>query len=517
MLDLDSFLPEQRGLHVDLAFRVSRADAAAGVHHALPGDALRIGTVAQCPSYDAGGPRRAQGEGNLPIRHHPAGWNAADEPVDSFNEGQAHGSWPLRQQPAVRKCGHRRAAASGYEVPMRVSVNAFFLQQPYTGSGQYIRHLLPALTRIAPTLDVVPLLPAPRAARWSLTRHSRESGNPTPRHPLPTYATHHVDLPGWLTHADLRKVWWEQVTWMRASRGRAADVAHVPYFAPPLWSPRPLVVTIHDLIPLILPEYVTRPHVRLYNALISLAARRAAQIIADSQATADDIVRRLGIASHRIHVVPLAAAPGMEPMAAGTQRQAILRRFGLDQPFVFYIGGFDSRKNVPALLRAFYALPAELRQRHVLAIAGAAPGLHNPRLFPPLRPLAEALGLGNRVRFLGRVTEEEKRALYSAATLFVFPSLYEGFGLDPLEAMACGAPVLASNRSSLPEVVGGGAALVEPTEHAAFTRSLAVLLDSPRRRAELSKRGSSVAATFSWDRTATMTLEVYRQARARDR
>ena len=387
---------------------------------------------------------------------------------------------------------------------MRVSVNAFFLQQPYTGSGQYVRHLLPALTRVAPTLDVVPLLPAPRAG------HRAEA-------PLDARRAHYVGLPGWLTPADLRKVWWEQVAWLRAARGRTADVAHVPYFAPPLWAPRPLVVTIHDLIPLILPEYVTRPRVYLYNALISLAARRAAQIIADSQATADDIVRRLGIAAQRVHVVPLAAAPGMQPLANGTQRQAILRRFGLDQPFIFYIGGFDSRKNVPALLRAYHALPAELRQRHALAIAGAAPGPHNPRLFPPLRPLADALGLGDRVRFLGRVTEEEKRALYSAATLFVFPSLYEGFGLDPLEAMACGAPVLASNRSSLPEVVGGGAALVEPTDHAAFTRALAALLDSPRRRADLSKRGSSVAATFSWERTAAMTLEVYRQARARER
>ena len=391
---------------------------------------------------------------------------------------------------------------SGYEVPMRVSVNAFFLQQPHTGSGQYVRHLLPALTRVAPTLDVVPLLPAPPAGRRAEA-------------PLAAPRAHHVGLPGWLTHADLRKVWWEQVAWIRAGRGRAADVAHVPYFAPPLWAPRPLVVTIHDLIPLILPEYVTRPHVRLYNALISLAARRAAQIIADSQATADDIVRRLGIAAQRIHVVPLAAPPGMEPLADGTQRQALLRRFGLDRPFIFYIGGFDSRKNVPALLRAFHALPAELRERHVLAIAGAAPSLHNPRLFPPLQPLADALGLGDRVRFLGRVTEGEKRALYSAATLFVFPSLYEGFGLDPLEAMACGAPVLASNRSSLPEVVGG-AALVDPTDHAVFTRALAALLDSPQRRAELSKRGSSVAATFSWERTAAMTLEVYRQARVRD-
>ena len=390
---------------------------------------------------------------------------------------------------------------------MRVSVNAWFLQQPYTGSGQYVRHLLPALTRIAPPLDVVPLLPAPRAGRRAEA-------------PLAALRARHVGLPGWLTSADLRKVWWEQVAWLRAARGRTADVAHVPYFAPPLWAPRPLVVTIHDLIPLILPEYVTRPHVRLYNALISLAARRAARIIVDSQDTADDIVRRLGIAAEHVHVVPLAAAPGMRPMAAGTQRQAILRRFGLDQPFIFYIGGFDSRKNVPALLRAFHALPAELRQRHVLAIAGAAPGkrsAHGPRLFPPLRPLADALGLGDRVRFLGRVTEEEKRSLYSAATLFVFPSLYEGFGLDPLEAMACGTPVLASNRSSLPEVVGGGAALVEPTDHAALTQALAALLDSPRRRAELSKRGSSVAATFSWERTAAMTLEVYRQARARER
>ena len=407
---------------------------------------------------------------------------------------------------------------------MRVSINAFFLPQPHTGSGQYVRHLLPALTRIAPTLDVVPLLPAPRRARTRrtrpLTRHSRESGNPSPRHPLPAYAAHHVDLPGWLTPADLRKVWWEQVAWLRAARGQAADVAHVPYFAPPLRSPRPLVVTIHDLIPLILPEYVTGPHVRLYNALIALAARQAAQIIADSQATANDIVRRLGIAAHRVHVVPLAAAPGMEPMADGTQRQALLRRFGLDQPFIFYIGGFDARKNVPALLRAFYALPAELRQRHVLAIAGAAPGRRserNPRLFPPLRPLADALGLGDRVRFLGRVTEEEKRALYSAATLFVFPSRYEGFGLDPLEAMACGAPVLASNRSSLPEVVGSGGVLFDPTDRAAFTRALAALLDSPRRRTDLRKRGGSVAATFSWERTAAMTLAVYRQAKARAR
>ena len=333
-------------------------------------------------------------------------------------------AFPLRRGPGgevVQTWQPARTAASGYEVPMRISVNAFFLQQPYTGSGQYVCHLLPALTRVAPTLDVVPLLPAP-------LRELRAAA------PLASPRAQHVGLPGWLTHADLRKVWWEQVAWLRAGRGRAADVAHVPYFAPPLWATRRLVVTIHDLIPLILPEYVTRPHVRLYNTLISLAARRAAQIIADSQATADDIVRRLGIAAHRIHVVPLAAAPGMEPMAAGTQRQAILRRFSLDQPFIFYIGGFDSRKNVPALLRAFHALPAELRQRHVLAIAGAAPGrrsAHNPRLFPPLRPLADALGLGDRVRFLGRVTEEEKRALYSAATLFVFPSLYEGFRAGP--------------------------------------------------------------------------------------
>ncbi|MAG36419.1 MAG: glycosyltransferase WbpY [Dehalococcoidia bacterium] len=381
---------------------------------------------------------------------------------------------------------------------MRVSINAYFLQQPFTGSGQYVRHLLPALARVEPALEAVPLLPSSPAEHPSTA-------------PLASTGAQIVGLPGWLSHPDLRKVWWEQVSLTLASRGLAADVAHVPYFAPPLWTTRRLVVTIHDLIPLILPEYVTRPHVRVYNILAAVAARRAARIIADSHSTASDIEHRLGITADRIDVVPLAASPTMKPMPNGTGRQAIMQRLGLDRPFVFYIGGFDARKNVPSLLRAFHALPGDLRRHHVLAIAGEQPA-HNPRLFPPLRPLTEALGLGSQVRFLGRVTEEEKQALYSAATLFVFPSVYEGFGLDPLEAMACGAPVLSSNLTSLPEVVRGGAALIDPTNHDAFTRELATLLDSPGRRLELRRLGSAVAATFSWDRTAVMTAEAYRQA-----
>lgn len=382
---------------------------------------------------------------------------------------------------------------------MRVSINAFFKPQPFTGSGQYLRNLLSAFGRVAPGLDIVPLQPNDVAGGGSGAGGMSQT-------------LLEAALLGWSKSPDLRKVWWEQVSWMRASCRHAADLLHVPYFAPPVWTARPLVVTIHDIIPLILSEYVTSPKVSLYNTLIAVGARRAVRIIADSHATARQIVSRLGIAADRIHVVPLAVSADMKPLDDGKERQSVIEQFGLSNPFIFYIGGFDSRKNVPALIRAFHDLPEEVRSSHFLAIAGELPKL-NSHLFPLLQPLTEMLGIAKQIHFLGRVTESEKRALYSAAKLFVFPSTHEGFGLPPLEAMACGAPVLSGHGSSLPEVVQDGAVLVDTTNHMKFTGELATLLDSPRRRKQLSSRGIAVASTYSWDRTAKLTLDVYKEAR----
>ncbi len=358
---------------------------------------------------------------------------------------------------------------------MRIGINAFFLKRPETGSGQYTRHLLEALARVEPANEYILFGPAIRDSRFAIR--------------------------------NLRKLWFEQVSFPRACRG--LDLAHVPYFASPLFPTTPTVVTIHDLIPLILPAYRGSLLVRAYTRLVAAAARRADAVIADSQASKRDIVRLLGIPSPRVHVVYLAADEKFRPVRDEALLGAVRRRYGLSDRYILYLGGFDCRKNVATLLRAFARLrrPADLK----LAIAGRLPERDTP-FFPDPRRLAKELGIEEWVAFIGWVAEEDKPALYSGAVAFVFPSLYEGFGLPPLEAMACGAPVIASDRASLPEVVGQGGLLVDPTDVDGLAAAMERLLTDEGLRAELGERALVQAAKFRWEKTARETLAVYRKA-----
>lgn len=379
---------------------------------------------------------------------------------------------------------------------MLVGFNAYFLQHPHTGSGQYTRHLLAALGRHERHLRVMPLL-----------HRGAPSTDVAVRVVPPAFGSRLGD--------DWQKLWWEQVTWPRACRSLRVDVAHVPYFAPPWVAPPHLVVTIHDLIPLLLPEYVTSPLVRAYNALVSASARRAAAVIADSQASKRDILRVLGLSPERVHVVYLAADEAASTgESAPDEQDTVRRRFSLRDPFVLYLGGFDKRKNVEGLLRAAARLSS--RPAWHLALAGALPGRPG-RLFPDLPGLVERLSIQDRVRFLGRVSDEEKWALYRAAACFVYPSLYEGFGLDPLEAMTCGTPVICSNRASLPEIVGDGGLLIDPKDEAALAAAIGHVLESPDLRAELAQKAMEVASQFSWANTARQTRAVYELAMERRR
>jgi len=188
---------------------------------------------------------------------------------------------------------------------------------------------------------------------------------------------------------------------------------------------------------------------------------------------------------------------------------AIRQKYALPERYLLYLGGFDQRKNVYTVLRAFALLSNKQRQAK-LVIAGKLPGRDSP-LFPDPRHLVRELELEESVIFTGWVAEEDKPALLSGAAAFVFPSLYEGFGLPALEAMACGIPVVASNRSSLPEVVGEGGILVEPTDVEALAEAMEVLLADDALRAELRQRALAQAAKFSWKQTALETLAVYRK------
>ncbi len=369
---------------------------------------------------------------------------------------------------------------------MQIAINAAFWEQEHTGSGQYLHQLVAQLRELAPHDDLLLLSPT-----WV-------TGSP-----LLKGATPFDSL-----SADLAKLWFEQVAFPQACQQRGVDLAHVPYFAPPLHSSVPTLVTIHDLIPLLLPAYRGSALVRLYTRLVARAAYRATLILTDSHASRQDILRYLRVPSDRVRVIHLAADAAYRPIPPGAHRKAIRQKYSLPSSYFLYLGGFDQRKNVDTLLQAFARIVTS--SEPWLVVAGRLPQGDTP-FTPDPRRIVQELGIPEWVIFTGWVPEEDKPALYSGARAFLFPSQYEGFGLPPLEAMACGTPVIASDRGSLPEVVGPGGILVPPDDVAALAEAMNALWEDEALRQELSEKAQAQAARFSWTRTAQETLTAYRE------
>lgn len=379
---------------------------------------------------------------------------------------------------------------------MHLGFDGLFLEEPYTGSGQYARALLRELAaRSDLRVTILRPEPAPPAA------HEAAAGR----------TAHGLAVPARLRSPRLRKVWWEQVGLPRAAARAGVDLVHVPYFAAPLRPGRPLVATVHDVIPLVLPLYGGSAAMRLYLQLIRRGIRHAAAVLTDSEAARGDILRRLRLPPERVVTVPLAAAARYRPLPPAAT-DPVLARLGVDEPYILNVGGFDARKNLPFLIRAVARATADLPAWRLVIVG--QPHTGNERLYPNPRPVLEEVGLAERTRFTGFVSDDDKAALYARAGLCVFPSLYEGFGLTPLEALACGAPVLASNRSSIPEAVGDGGVLADPTDLTTFSAIMAALLRDPDRRAALGRAALAQAARFSWTKTTEQTVDVYRSALA---
>lgn len=364
---------------------------------------------------------------------------------------------------------------------MRVALNGLFLENPATGTGQYLRELVCALEKISPDDEFVLLVPHADA-----TAPARVEIHPTH-----------------LAHPNLAKLEFEQSTFPRASK--SFDLTHVPHFGSPLFPTRPTVVTIHDLIPLVLPAYRGSMLVRLYTRLASLAAQRARAVIADSHASARDIETYLHIPREKIHVVHLAADARFAPPSQ-SEVERVRVKYNLPEKFVLYLGGFDVRKNVARVLETFGGLETD---GWSLALAGKLPDTDTD-FFPDPKRIAEKWGALNRTRFIGFVAEEDKAALYAAARVFLYPSRYEGFGLPPLEAMACGTPVIVSNAASLPEVVGDAGILLDADDARGWRDALRAVLQKDAQWNNLRARGLEQAKKFSWERAARATLAVYR-------
>jgi len=374
---------------------------------------------------------------------------------------------------------------------MRVAYNGAFWGSETTGSGQYLHHLLAAMGDLS-------------AEGW----HAHLCCPPwveAPSTPPISVQSHSVAVPAHLDK-NLAKLWWEQIAFPQSSRQFDADLVHVPYFAPPLVSRRPLVVTIFDLIPLLLPLYRGSRLVRTYMRLVSTAARRADLVLTDSYSAANDIERLLGIDPKRIRPIHLAAADSYQPVSEA-ERQPVLDALGINGPYLLYLGGFDRRKNVIGILRALARVRDRLGDVR-LVIAGRLPET-DTSFAPDPRVVSSELSLDDRVHYTGWVAEEDKPALYSGALGFLFPSFYEGFGLPVLEAISCGIPAVVGKGSSLEEVAGDGGLVVAPDEIGGIAQAMDRLIHDDSLRSDLSEAGLAHARRFSWRRTAQQTWDAY--------
>lgn len=310
----------------------------------------------------------------------------------------------------------------------------------------------------------------------------------------------------WPTQRPWARIVWEQLVQPWALWRADVHLLHALAFVSPLVTLVPVVITVHDLSFLRFPERF-RPLNRVYLSLMTrLSCRRARRIIAVSQATADEVVRLLGIPAKRIDVVPHGVQHSrFRPLPSG-RVEAFRREKGLPAHFVLFLGTLEPRKNVATLLEA-YARVATARQTGSLVIAGAK-GWYYEEIFKRV----EMLGLTDKVRFAGFVPDAELPLWYNAATVFVYPSLYEGFGMPLLEAMACGTPVIGSDVSCMPEVVGDAGLLVAPLDVKALADSLERLLVDGDLRDDLSQRGRAWASNYTWETAAAETVASYRRA-----
>jgi glycosyltransferase involved in cell wall biosynthesis len=299
----------------------------------------------------------------------------------------------------------------------------------------------------------------------------------------------------------------EQFSIPMALRRARVDLFHAPHYVVSPFSRCPAVVTIHDCIHLRFPQYLPNRAAHVYAKwMMRMAARRAQRILTVSEASKQDILRYLKVPASKVEVIynALDERLAIAPPEADVTR--VRERYQLRSSYVLYAGNIKPHKNVDRLIEAFAMLRKGRRDDLKLLIIG-----DEISKYPNLRRLVHRYQLHQHVRFFGFVSDDTLSVLYRLAAVFVFPSLFEGFGLPPLEAMASGTPVVTSNVSSLPEVVGDAALLIDPMNPAAIADAMRRVLDDGALRADLIRRGCQRVKAFSWERSVARVREVYKE------
>ena len=301
-----------------------------------------------------------------------------------------------------------------------------------------------------------------------------------------------------------REGWSYPVALPRRLRSVGAELVHFPAPMGSLRSPVPVVLSVYDVLPWKYPELFTRTNVRHQQHLVRRLTQSADRIIASSHATRRDLMDILDLPGERIHVVPMGVNP---QFGRRVDTEAVVRVAGIYGPYVLAVGTLEPRKNLVTTIAAVETLAHEGLDIPLVVAGGQ--GWRDQEL------RARIAGSPARVIPVGRVSDDELVALYSSASCLVFPSLYEGFGLPVLEAMACGVPVIAADTTSTPEVVGDAGILVSPRDTEGIAAAIRAVVESPDLTADLRARGMARAAEFTWDRTTDLTIEVYRLALGR--
>lgn len=381
---------------------------------------------------------------------------------------------------------------------LRVAYNATPLLSPLTGIGNYIVELGQALVECG-AVDPYSFY----RYRWRC-----EAPSPPPEAFPLTSAVVQRAKP-WIPFRGALRVAAQHMGFSRGLREYGIELYHEPNYVP-LRYDVPVVITVHDLSWLHYPETHPADRVQWLMRGMPRAVAEARAVLVDSNFVREEVVRHLGVSPERVHTAHLGVSSLYRPRApeeTGATLESLELRHG---GYVLTVGTIEPRKNVLHVLEAFAALPAAVREQFPLVVAGA-PGWRANDIAGRLRQLAQ----DGQIRFVGHVGRGALADLYAGAATFVFPSLYEGFGLPPLEAMACGVPVVVSDRASMPEVVGAAGLLIDPEDPERTAECLRGILEDPAARASLGQLSLERAADFSWASCAARTSRVYRLALGR--
>jgi len=374
---------------------------------------------------------------------------------------------------------------------MLIGIDGIPLRDIKTGVGHYTFELAKSLALASPT-DQLEIISPFSFSHLNQSEHGQEKLPPNLR-----FMQVEVNL--------LERNWWA-IGLPRYLKRRSLTLFHGTNFDIPLWKRCPTILTVHDLSAYLCPETHEARHVRRSRRRLPLMARIATQIVTHSESVRQEVVENLHVAREKIVPIPAAARSIFRPLPP-EQTVETRKRLGVEDEFLLFVGTIEPRKNLLVLFRAYRELLGATESCPQLVIVGKK-GWLTDELFTRLREL----GIEERVHFTGYLSDNDLCALYSSCRIFIYPSIYEGFGLPPLEAMACGAPVITTSIPSIMEVSAGAACLVAPASVDELAQSMITLLGDEKERQRLSSNGLKRARQFSWDRTAQLMLGVYREA-----